>query len=83
MLQTYTNLNGKPELPDSITALKKEQSAKTGREVVVVAYSSVRNAALSEDAEALARITELEHCPARKPARHCPGCFHNLIQKSG
>lgn len=41
MLQTYTNLNGKPKLLDSITALDKEQSAKTGKDVVV-AYSPVR-----------------------------------------
>lgn len=68
-MQTYANLNGKPELLDSITALEKELSAKTGKDVVMVAYSPVQYAALSDDAEALAKITELEQLLSKKTGK--------------
>ena len=69
-MQTYANLNGKPELLESITTLEKELSAKTGKEVVMVAYSPVQYAALADDAEALAKITELEELLSKKTGKN-------------
>lgn len=68
-MNTYTNLNGKEELLESITALEKELTAKTGKEVALVAYSPVRYAALSDDAEAIAKITELEQLLSKKTGK--------------
>lgn len=65
-MQNYTDLNGREELLESITALEKELAAKTGKEVALVAYSPVKYAALSDDAEALAKITELEQLLSKK-----------------
>ena len=65
----YTNLTGREDLLESITALEKELAAKTGRDVALVAYSPVRYAALSDDAEALAKITELEQLLSRKTGK--------------
>ena len=56
-MNNYTNLNGREDLLESITTLEKELAAKTGKEVALVAYSPVKYAELSEDAEALAKIT--------------------------
>lgn len=66
MNATYTNLNGQEELLNSITALENELSAKTGKEVSLVAYSPISYASLNDDAEALAKITELEHYLSQK-----------------
>ena len=38
-MNNYTNLNGREDLLESITALEKELAAKTGKEVALVAYS--------------------------------------------
>lgn len=65
-MQNYTDLNGREELLESITALEKELAARTGKEVALVAYSPVKYAALSDDAEALAKITELEQLLSKK-----------------
>ena len=56
-MNNYTNLNGREDLLESITTLEKELAAKTGKEIVLVAYSPVKYAELSEDAEALAKIS--------------------------
>lgn len=64
-----TNLDGRQNLLDSITALEKELSAKTGKEVAVVAYSPIKYAALSEDTEALAKITGLEQLLSKKTGK--------------
>ena len=34
-----TNLNGRQDLLDSITTLEKELTAKTGKDIVLVAFS--------------------------------------------
>lgn len=68
-MNTYTNLDGRQDLLDSITALEQELSAKTGKEVAVVAYSPVKYAALNDDAEALAKITELEQLLSKKTGK--------------
>ncbi|MCD7755290.1 MAG: hypothetical protein LUJ09_02995 [Firmicutes bacterium] len=68
-MQTYTNLDGRQELLDAITALEKELSAKTGKEVAVVAYSPVSYAALDDDPDALAKITELEQILSKKTGK--------------
>lgn len=65
-METFTNLNGREDLLDSITMLEKELSAKTGKDVALVAYSPVKYAALNDDAEALAKITELEQLLSKK-----------------
>ena len=65
-MNNYTNLTGREDLLESITALEKELAAKTGKDVALVAYSPVKYAALSEDAEALAKITELEQLLSKK-----------------
>ena len=59
LMNTYSNLNGREDLLASITALEQELAAKTGKEVSLVAYSPIRYASLNDDAEALAKITEL------------------------
>ena len=51
----YTNLTGREDLLESICALEKELAAKTGKDVALVAYSPVKYAELSGDAEALAK----------------------------
>lgn len=68
-MEQYTNLKGREDLLDSITALEKELSAKTGKEVALVAYSPVKYAALNDDAEALAKITELEQILSKKTGK--------------
>ena len=68
-MNTYTNLNGRPDLLDSIIVLEKELAAKTGNEVALVAYSPVKYAELSGDAEALAKITELEQLLSKKTGK--------------
>lgn len=68
-MNQYTDLNNREELLDSITALEKELSAKTGKEVALVAYSPVRYAALSDDAQALEKITELEQLLSEKTGK--------------
>lgn len=68
-MNQYTNLTGREDLLDSITALEKELGAKTGKEVALVAYSPIKYAALSDDAEALAKITELEQLLSKKTGK--------------
>lgn len=68
-MESYTKLDGRKDLLDSITVLEKELSAKTGKEVALVAYSPVKYAALSDDAEALAKITELEQLLSKKTGK--------------
>ena len=65
----YSNLNGREDLLASITTLEKELTAKTGKEVSLVAYSPVKYAELSEDKEALAKITELEAHLSKKTGK--------------
>ena len=65
----YSNLNGREDLLASITTLEKELTAKTGKEVSLVAYSPVKYAELSEDKEALAKITELEALLSKKTGK--------------
>ena len=67
-MTNFTNLNGKEDLLESITALEKELAAKTGKDVALVAYSPVTYAAL--DAEALAKITELEQLLSQKTGKN-------------
>lgn len=68
-MNTYTNLDDRQDLLESITALEKELAAKTGKDVALVAYSPVKYAALSDDAEALAKITELEQLLSKKTGK--------------
>lgn len=68
-MNNYTDLTGRQDLLESITALEQELSARTGRDVALVAYSPVRYAQLSDDPEALARITELEQLLSRKTGK--------------
>lgn len=65
----YTNLTGREDLLQTITALEKELASKTGKEVALVAYSPVKYAALSDDAEALQKITELETLLSKKTSK--------------
>ena len=65
----YTNLTGREDLLQTITALEKELASKTGKEVALVAYSPVKYAALSDDAEALQKITELEILLSKKTGK--------------
>lgn len=68
-MNTFTNLNGREDLLNSITELERELTARTGRDVALVAYSPVQYAAIDGDEEALARITELEAILSRKLGR--------------
>jgi hypothetical protein len=68
-METFTKLDDRQDLLDSITILEKELSAKTGKEVALVAYSPVKYAQLSEDAEALAKITDLEQLLSKKTGK--------------
>ena len=68
-MNQYTNLTGREDLLDSITALEKELAAKTGKDVALVAYSPIKYAELSNDAEALAKITELEQLLSKKTGK--------------
>ena len=68
-METFTKLDDRQDLLDSITILEKELSAKTGKEVALVAYSPVKYARLSEDAEALAKITDLEQLLSKKTGK--------------
>ncbi len=68
-METFTKLDDRQDLLDSITILEKELSAKTGKDVALVAYSPVKYAQLSEDAEALAKITELEQLLSKKTSK--------------
>ena len=38
-MNTYANLGDRADLLDSITALEKELAAKTGKDIVLVAFS--------------------------------------------
>ena len=68
-METFTKLDDRQDLLDSITILEKELSAKTGKDIALVAYSPVKYAQLSEDAEALAKITELEQFLSKKTGK--------------
>ena len=68
-METFTKLDDRQDLLDSITILEKELSAKTGKDVALVAYSPVQYAQLSEDAESLAKITELEQLLSKKTGK--------------
>ena len=68
-METFTKLDDRQDLLDSITILEKELSAKTGKEVALVAYSPVKYATLSDDTEALAKITELEQLLSKKTGK--------------
>ena len=68
-METFTKLDDRQDLLDSITILEKELSAKTGKDVALVAYSPVQYAQLSEDAEALAKITDLEQLLSKKTGK--------------
>ena len=68
-METFTKLDDRQDLLDSITILEKELSAKTGKDVALVAYSPVQYAQLSEDAESLAKITELEQLLSKKTSK--------------
>ena len=59
-MSNFTNLEGRQDLLNSITALEQELSAKLGKEVAVVAYSPVKYADLAGSDECIAKITELE-----------------------
>lgn len=59
-MENFTKLNNRQDLLDAITVLEKELSAKTGKDVALVAYSPVQYAALGNDPEALAKISDLE-----------------------
>ena len=48
-METFTKLDDRQDLLDSITILEKELSAKTGKDVALVAYSPVKYATLSDD----------------------------------
>ena len=68
-METFTKLDDRQDLLDSITILEKELSAKTGKEVALVANSPVKYATLSDDADALAKITELEQLLSKKTGK--------------
>ena len=68
-METFTKLDDRQDLLDSITLLEKELSAKTGKDVALVAYSPVKSAELSDDAEALAKISELEQLLSKKTGK--------------
>jgi hypothetical protein len=68
-MNTFTKLDNRQDLLDSITALEKELGAKVGKDVTLVAYSPVKYAALSDDEKALAKITELEQLLSRKTGK--------------
>ena len=68
-MNNYTNLSGREDLLESITALEKELAAKAGKEVALVAYSPVKYAQLSDDTVALAKITELEQLLSKKTGK--------------
>ena len=69
LMNTYTDLHGREDLLNSITALEKELAAKTGKQVSLVAYSPIEYASLNEDADALAKITELEQYLSKKTGK--------------
>ena len=68
-MNSYTNLTGRQDMLESITALEKELAAKTGKDVALVAYSPIKYAELSNDTEALAKITELEALLSKKTGK--------------
>lgn len=68
-MENFTNLNNRQDLLDAITTLEKELSAKTGKDVALVAYSPVQYASLNGDAEALAKIADLEKYLCAKTGR--------------
>lgn len=68
-MNSYTNLTGRQDLLESITALEKELAAKTGKDVALVAYSPIKYAELSNDTEALVKITELETLLSKKTGK--------------
>ena len=68
-MENYAKISDQKDVLDSIAALEKELSAKTGKDVAIVAYSPVKYASLNDDAEALAKITELEQEIAKKTGK--------------
>lgn len=66
-MENYTKLNDRKDLLDAITVLENELSAKTGKDVALVAYSPVRYASLND--EALAKISELEKYLSEKTGK--------------
>ena len=68
-MNSYTNLTGRQDLLESITALEKELAAKTGKDVALAAYSPIKYAELSNDTDALAKITELEALLSKKTGK--------------
>jgi hypothetical protein len=68
-MNSYTNLTGRQDLLESITALEKELAAKTGKDVALVAYSPIKYAERSNDTEALDKITELEALLSKKTGK--------------
>lgn len=69
-MSNFTNLEGRQDLLDSITALEQELSSKLGKDVAVVAYSPVKYAELGGNDEAIAKITELEQELAAKTGKN-------------
>ncbi|MDD6189829.1 MAG: hypothetical protein PUB32_09715 [Clostridiales bacterium] len=68
-MKNFANISDKKEVLDSIAVLEKELSAKTGKDVAVVAYSPVQYASLDNDAAALEKISELEKDIAAKTGK--------------
>lgn len=68
-MENFTKLNNRQDLLDAITVLEKELSAKTGKDVALVAYSPVQYAALGNDPEALAKISDLEKYLSEKTGK--------------
>ena len=69
-MSNYTNLEGRQDLLNSITALEQELSAKLGKEVAVVAYSPVKYADLADNDESIAKITALEQELSQKTGKN-------------
>lgn len=68
-MNTFAKLDDRQDLLQSIATLEQELSAKTGKEVTLVAYSPIKYAALNDDPEALAKITELEQLLSKKAGK--------------
>ena len=69
-MSNYTNLEGRQDLLNSITALEQELSAKLGKEVAVVAYSPVKYPDLEGNDESIAKITALEQELSQKTGKN-------------
>ena len=61
-MNSYTNLTGRQDLLESITALEKELAAKTGKDVALAAYSPIKYAEPRSEYALVHRI--LEYYPA-------------------